>query len=245
MEGLCVHRAHVGARHLGPGLRRDERIDFAAFDELQPIHPEDFHTEYLTHRDPHVPVLFMATPTDIAERHAQVLAELAELGLGVARRLAELALAAETPKEAADLGVAFHRVSRSVRQTLALDARLARDHLRLGAEVREEAEAQRRVRCERRKGQVWKTLEAEVWREYERDDVEEVLEDLDARLSADLTAEDFDAEPVEAHIARLRADIGLAAPEAAAPSDPEIPEPSTPPPVPWDGCWRPDTPDPP
>jgi hypothetical protein len=228
-------------------VRGDERIDFAAFDELQPIHPEDFHTEYLTHRHPHVPVPFMATPTDIAERHAQVLAELAELGLGVARRLAELSLAAETPKEAADLGVAFHRVSRSVRQTLALDAKLARDHLHLGAQVREEAQADRRVRSERRKGQVWKTLEAEVWREYERDDVEEVLEDLDARLSADLTAEDFDAEPVEAHIARLRADIGLGAPEAAAdpeaPPEPEIPP--DPPVIPWDGCWRPDTPDPP
>jgi hypothetical protein len=191
----------------------------------------------------------MATATDIAERHAQVLAELAELGLGVARRLAELALTAETPKEAADLGVAFHRVSRSVRQTLALDAKLARDHLRLGAEAREEAQADRRVRLERRKGQVWKTLENEVWNEYEGDEVEDLLQDLDARLSADLTADDFDAEPVEAHIARLRADIGLSALEPAAPSDPEIPEPSTPPPdpppVPWDGCWRPDTPDPP
>ena len=99
--------------------------------------------------------MFMVIATDIAERHAQVLAELAELGLGVARRLAELALTAETPKEAADLGVAFHRVSRSVRQTLALDAKLARDHLRLGAEVREEAQADRRVRLERRKGQIW------------------------------------------------------------------------------------------
>jgi hypothetical protein len=194
----------------------------------------------------------MATATDIAERHAAVLAELAELGLGVARRLAELTLTAETPKEAADLGVAFHRVSRSVRQTLALDAKLARDHLRLGAEAREEAQADRRVRLERRKGQVWKTLENAVWNEYEGDEVEDLLQDLDARLTADLTADDFDAEPVEAHIARLRADIGLAAPEAAAdpeaPLEPEVPEPPTPPPdpqVPWDGCWRPDTPDPP
>ncbi|HEY3695865.1 MAG TPA: hypothetical protein VGL30_09475 [Phenylobacterium sp.] len=45
----------------------------------------------------------------MAERHSRVLAELAELGLALARGLAARAQAAETTEAAEGLALAFHR----------------------------------------------------------------------------------------------------------------------------------------
>src|SRR5690349_3387401 len=81
----------------------------------------------------------MSTSPDMAERHGRVLAELSELGLGLARDLQARALAAEDVKTAADLGLAFHRIARSVRQTLALEARLERDRERAAREAAQAA----------------------------------------------------------------------------------------------------------
>src|SRR5215218_9053697 len=75
----------------------------------------------------YVLVLFMATPTAMRERQDRILGELSELGLALARDLQARALAAETVAEAADLGLAFQRVALSVRQALALEAKLERD----------------------------------------------------------------------------------------------------------------------
>ncbi|TAJ72556.1 MAG: hypothetical protein EPO51_02160, partial [Phenylobacterium sp.] len=68
----------------------------------------------------------MSIPPDMAERHARVLARLTELGLALAERTFEEAEAAETPEQRVALVKAFHTISRSVRQTVALEARLAR-----------------------------------------------------------------------------------------------------------------------
>jgi len=51
-----------------------------------------------------------------------ILAELSELGLALARDLQACALAADEASDKADLSLAFQRTSRSVRQTLALEA---------------------------------------------------------------------------------------------------------------------------
>ena len=83
----------------------------------------------------------MSTPAaEMAEKHARILGELAEFGLNLARKLHDQAMAAETPQETAELARAFHSVSRSVRQTLALEARLARDAGRQDLEDRAQAE---------------------------------------------------------------------------------------------------------
>jgi len=63
-------------------------------------------------------------PNEMAERHGRMLARLAELSLSAAEILHERLVTAETNAEARDLGLALQRVSRSVRQTLLLEAKL-------------------------------------------------------------------------------------------------------------------------
>lgn len=66
----------------------------------------------------YVRVSFTATPTEMRERQERILAELSELGLALARDLQARALAADDAAEATELGLAFHRVARSVRLRL-------------------------------------------------------------------------------------------------------------------------------
>jgi hypothetical protein len=81
-----------------------------------------------------------------------MLGELAELGLMLARELAVEARAAEDAGERAALVDAFHKTSRAVRLTLALDFKLERDAAR---EAREE-----QALAERREAQVQATAQA-------------------------------------------------------------------------------------
>ncbi len=63
---------------------------------------------------------------DIADdRHGRILAELAGLSLELARDLQARALAAESDLEAARLAAAFQGVARGLRQTLALELKVA------------------------------------------------------------------------------------------------------------------------
>lgn len=55
----------------------------------------------------------------------ECLGALAALGMGVAERLHDVAQTTAEPEALARLGAAFHQVSRSVRQSLALQARFA------------------------------------------------------------------------------------------------------------------------
>ena len=58
------------------------------------------------------------------EKQEALLGELADLGMSLARDLHARALAASDDAVACDLALAFHRISRSLRQTLALQSRL-------------------------------------------------------------------------------------------------------------------------
>jgi hypothetical protein len=163
-------------------------------------------------------------PTDAAttDRHAAILADLAEMGLSLARAAHGKALAAETPAELAEMTLAFHRISRSVRQTLALEAKLERDRARRDLEVRAEAEAERQEAAERRKRQVRVAVERTIWAERESyDEAERLIDELDDVLTEEAFSEDFTAGSVEAHIERIRRDLGLTAPPAkeAAPAE--------------------------
>ncbi len=59
------------------------------------------------------------------DRHGRILAELAGLSLTLARDLQNRALEAKTTDEAARMAAAFHSVSRGLRQTLALELKVA------------------------------------------------------------------------------------------------------------------------
>ena len=78
------------------------------------------------------------TRTAKQERVEQVLGELAELGLMLARDLATEARACEDPDAKAALAAAFQKTARTVRLTRALDAKLDRDAAR---DARDEATA--------------------------------------------------------------------------------------------------------
>ena len=153
----------------------------------------------------------MSDGAQVAERQGRILGELAELGLSLARVVHERALAAETPEATSELALAFHRISRSVRQTLALEAKLERDRARQDREVRAEAARQHENGVARRKHQVRMAVERSVWNEAEGAEAERLLDELDDILEEEALSDAFAEGPVEAHVARLRADLGLAA----------------------------------
>lgn len=151
----------------------------------------------------------MSDATEMAERHGRVLAELSELALSLARHLHERALSAEAPEEAARLGGAFHAVSRSARQSLALEARLERDRRRRDQEDRAEAAREARVRVHTRRAQLRAAVERLIWTESEGEEAERLLDDLDDFLDETALYDDFTETPVEAHIQRIGAELGL------------------------------------
>jgi hypothetical protein len=184
-------------------------------------------------------LLFMTTSAEKIERQDRILAELAELGAALAHDLQARALAADDAALAADLGRAFHTVSRSVRQTLALDAKLERDRQRQSREDRADATRAHAVRADRRKAQVKAAVERCIWSEADGHEAERLLDDLDERLDLDDLADAFAGEdPIAAHIARLCADLGVTAPDASftacpSPSLPGTEAPDDPP-----AYWR-------
>lgn len=179
----------------------------------------------------------MSDVGDMAERHGRVLAELSELGLGLARDLQQRALAADSPEAAADLAAAFHRISRSVRQTLALEARLERERRRRAQEDAIELERQRPQRAERRAAEVRTAVERLIWTEAESEErAEELLADLDDYLGCEIVSDTFLDDPLEAYVARVCQELGIGRRgQGAASASP------SPPPVAGEGVGR--TPD--
>ena len=160
-----------------------------------------------------------------AEKVQRILGELTELGLTLARDLHARALAAEGAQEAQALGLAFQRVSRSVRQSLALEAKMQRDAKLAAREAWiGERQAEERARQAHvtglwnHKGRVHVAMRRLIWAEAEGDDdeIETLEEDLSARLDEAALDEDFLKTPVEALVARLAAEMELGAGAAPA-----------------------------
>jgi hypothetical protein len=170
----------------------------------------------------------MHDAAEMAERHGRILARLSELGLAQAERLNDLVLAADDPKAASDLALAFHRVSRTVRQSIALEARLVRD---AQAAERREREAQRDLelfrdevcdpyadmprdqqRIDARKDAIRAKVQQAIWDEVEPEDAEHAgyLEDLlEQRLDLFGRSNGFGLEPLADHLARFYTDFSL------------------------------------
>jgi len=174
----------------------------------------------------------MSIPPDMADRHARVLARLTELGLALAERTFEDAQAAETPAERIEAVKAFHTVSRSVRQCVALEARLTRQQALDAREVERALAAAppkkpSGVELHRRINTVRDAVSRVIWHEAEDDDTANWLEEaLEEDISLSCQRDNFCAEPLDDHIARLCLDMGL--PEDAAlnwRNLPEAPEP--------------------
>ncbi|HEX7886317.1 MAG TPA: hypothetical protein VF474_10100 [Phenylobacterium sp.] len=150
----------------------------------------------------------MSTDDDMRERHGRVLAELAAAGMAMVRRLGEAMARTDDVQTQAQLGLAFHRVSRAVRQTMALEFRLAQDARREDTGAVAPARAKPPAAAATPEPASPRApAERTGWSEYESDDPDEALDALDALLEA----EDFDLdaahEAVEVCIARIRQDI--------------------------------------
>ena len=116
----------------------------------------------------------------MAERHGRILAELAELGMGFARQARADAEAAETPEERARAALVFQRVSRAIRQSLALEAKLTRELHRDAREDEARAALAQRQRVNARRRQIRDGVDALIWRETEDmdEDEAEAFDDL-------------------------------------------------------------------
>ena len=165
-----------------------------------------------------MPTASTATPPETAserrERHHAVLRELTEIGMDMARAVREQALAGGDTAATGNSGLAFSRIAKSVRLTVALDARIEEE---AAAEIRRrENAAARRAMVERMlfrggKPPVPEPAENPVETESEPD---EPSGDLRAERRERLEHEDIDAElgnrPVGEIIAGIRKDLGLA-----------------------------------
>ena len=168
------------------------------------------------------------------ERVQEILGELAELGLMLARDLAAEARACEDPDAKVALVAAFQKTSRTVRLTLALDAKLDRDAARDAREDAREAAAEA-ADVQLRESRIMKAAQAAhhhliqpspeenmklrvkgvlnrlLWNESEGDqeEYEVLLEDLDARLYEAEDAPGFADLPIEVVAQKLKADMRL------------------------------------
>ena len=161
----------------------------------------------------------MSTAAEKRERQERILAELSELGLALARDLQVRALAATDIAEASELGLAFQRVARAVRQTLALEAKLDRDRQRADREDREDAWNARAAHAERRKAQVQIAVKRCIRYEHHGYDAENLLDELDDRLDEDALHDVFAGDSdIDLHIARMCAELGVSEPGCDADS---------------------------
>ena len=150
------------------------------------------------------------------ERHACMLARYAELALSLAEQLHHDAMTAETPGERAEIASAFHRICRSGRQSMALEAKLLRDAQREARAEADLAQAAQDKRIAARRQTLGRAVERLIWTEVEDDDQAERLEDLDARLAEEAMSDAFLDQPAEAQIARLCRSLDLEVPSPLA-----------------------------
>jgi hypothetical protein len=120
----------------------------------------------------------------LLDRDEQMLSRLAEFDLAAAERAHDRLMAAEHVGEIAELGRTYQRLARSLRQTLALKARLKRE--RAQVEVKRRPEDDPRVAA--RKAEVRAALTRLVWNEHEREEAEAYLQDCEGHI--DLAAEE-------------------------------------------------------
>jgi hypothetical protein len=165
----------------------------------------------LTTSNINVLFLFLSAAPNMKDRHTAGLAERAEMGLSLARDLHACALAAE-PEAKAELALAFQRVSRSVRQTYALEQRLERERRLADKDIAAQAERERMTGVLKKRRQVRAAVEPLIWTEYEGDEAEDLSEALEALVSDQALDEDaFLDAPLEACVEAIRTGLGLPA----------------------------------
>jgi hypothetical protein len=146
------------------------------------------------------------------DRDEEMLARLAEFDLAAAERVHGRLMAAEKTSEIAELGRTYQRIARSLRQTLALKAKLKRDREAAMADAaakRARAPARALVRTLRAR-ELRHAVTRVIWNEVEDPDyaifLEEVLDDL---IVEEMRRDGFCAEPLDEHVDLVCRVLGL------------------------------------
>lgn len=166
----------------------------------------------------------------LAERREEMLGLLAEKTLALACAVQQRALEAEGSDEMARLSVAFVKLGRCVRQSIALHAKLEGERLKpeaapapqstpAAAPAADEPDDPREQAVGKRRALITRAIERCMWDEYDQSDEDEeetgvsLLRDFDERL-ADFAADDafLDADP-DRLIAQFCVELGLTPPE--------------------------------
>jgi hypothetical protein len=142
----------------------------------------------------------MSSTDDMDARHGRMLADLAEAGMGVARRLSGALSDATDVHDVVALAEAFHSVSRSIRQTIALEFKLKHEPRQPAAPKPDPAPApspapERRERSE----QIY-------WNEHERADWNEPLDEALGSGDAEAINAAIEAA-IEQSVARIQRDL--------------------------------------
>ncbi|HSV02155.1 MAG TPA: hypothetical protein VLI41_03025 [Phenylobacterium sp.] len=160
-----------------------------------------------------------------AARREAVLQRVQQLLLAVAEDLADAVVSSSDEDNKAKLAKAFHQVTRGLRQTVFLEARLERDQIEAERAARERAkaaeaaeQAARELKIEAAKEAVQRRAMRLVYDEVDPDDgSEETDEELDETFAAigewvELASaiDGFAETPVEAHLEKLIGDMKAA-----------------------------------
>lgn len=161
----------------------------------------------------------MSDLSEMTARHAATLAELATIGMGMARVLQAEVESAETPEVRLRAVATYPRIARAVRQCLALEAKFVADAGKVTDAATEAADAERDARRERRRRHVKWRVEAIVHDRYGLKDSEDYNEELEAwlmdvkhHLHEDVLDPERLDQPFEVIFASICADLGLTRP---------------------------------
>jgi hypothetical protein len=144
------------------------------------------------------------------ERQLRTLQELAEIGMDLAREVRVQALAPALAEPAsADFGLMFSRIARAVRQTLALEAKLAEDRTKARTEAAQRRLAQARAHGGRRKLRIEHIVERAIEAESDGRAREDLLGDLYERLLDHEEVADFAERPIAEWVTRICRDLGV------------------------------------
>jgi len=144
----------------------------------------------------------------MAERHGRMLAEAAEIMLAAMHRLAERIEAAETPEAARDAALALQRVNRGLRQTILLEAKLAKDAADAGRRREERDEAERKARAKQAAAKLKVRARGVILEACDsRDTAEPLLDDLE--FWADDYVAGADGAGLDELVVRLCRDLGI------------------------------------
>lgn len=154
------------------------------------------------------------TPQDILDRRARAFTLLTEQGLELCADLKDAALETQDLHAKAELALAHQRVGRSIRQTLALEARLLHGEGQLAREREDAAQAQVRAARHDKVAKVRSGVHRLVWTEAEREELDEdeteaLIDRADKLIDFDADAGVLHDEPLEAAVTRLAREVGI------------------------------------